>query len=487
MVVESLQPRLIICSTGTSIAGGPSRSLAPAAYREAIRARIEKERAAGDGGIQRISAETNSLTQMALSSRDAVALLHSDTEDGAICAELLAELIREHFRPTRVDVVLIRGLDAQDPQAFRQRGVPHLLARLRTLCENDAMERGLRPVINATGGFKSTVPYLTLFGMMQGIDVTYIHELAKSLITLPPAPLGFDYERLARAREALEALRQKECMPREDFLKMIPSLSWDQRPYFESLVEPLDGDVVIPSAFGAWLQDLLASSQASVHVHPDVLSTIKSLEGPKAQQIEQMLLRVADPLWRHSKRHRFSGTDLTVYKPGNTAERIACILRADKVYVCVAYADHDRYERELPGRRQADYDLRQFIPWRADDATQKVYLYDLDARADLNKASSDIRQLESELERLLEREQALELQVANLAAEKQDLAAQLTQVEANLAALQDSQSAEATVAPEPQPHLPSEQPPITERELPPDPPARRAQERPWWRRLLRLT
>lgn len=36
---------------------------------------------------------------------------------------------------------------------------------------------------------------------------------------------------------------------------------------------------------------------------------------------------------------------------------------AETVYVAEVYADHDEYERDLPGRRRRDYNARNFTPY----------------------------------------------------------------------------------------------------------------------------
>jgi hypothetical protein len=56
------------------------------------------------------------------------------------------------------------------------------------------------------------------------------------------------------------------------------------------------------------------------------------------------------------------GTDLTVYKPGNTSECMAAIVRGDRVYVC-ELLPHGVYERMLPTKRVADYTLSEFTLW----------------------------------------------------------------------------------------------------------------------------
>src|SRR6185436_19615245 len=86
--------------------------------------------------------------------------------------------------------------------------------------------------------------------------------------------------------------------------------------------------------------------------------------GLAREQFKQMLNRCRDPLWRREKYHKFAGTDLDVYKPGNTAQRLAGWVNARGVYVAELYPNHDLYERDLPGHRRADYDVNDFVAWK---------------------------------------------------------------------------------------------------------------------------
>jgi CRISPR/Cas system-associated protein Csm6 len=51
---------------------------------------------------------------------------------------------------------------------------------------------GHQIILNATGCFKSVVPYLTLRGLLYRLNVVYIFEQSNALLTLPPAPIHFD-------------------------------------------------------------------------------------------------------------------------------------------------------------------------------------------------------------------------------------------------------------------------------------------------------
>ena len=171
----------VICTAGTSVAQGVEWRGDEKAYRDGIRQRIQRLQ---PGDILRLaSAETNSLAKLKITQGDEVALLHSETPDGRICAEEVARLAEKHFE-TAPTLREIAGLQVTDAQRFRRIGVQNLFSVLAELHSH-------RPdvVLNATGGFKAVVPYLTLYGLMHRLQVIYLFERSDSLITTAAGPL----------------------------------------------------------------------------------------------------------------------------------------------------------------------------------------------------------------------------------------------------------------------------------------------------------
>src|SRR5207237_27816 len=148
--------------------------------------------------------------------------LVSETEDGRLCGERLVELTRSELG-SRARSVVIQGMQIRDGQRFRQLGVRNLfdqIDRLRKETTEDEIE------LNATGGFKGMVPYLTLYGIFHDLPVSYIFEQSDTLIRLPRIPLAFDWERLAPAARAVFALSQDVLHERE-FRALLPSDYWE--------------------------------------------------------------------------------------------------------------------------------------------------------------------------------------------------------------------------------------------------------------------
>lgn len=370
--MKQKQLSTIVCTTGTSVAG-PANPMAkhqsPGAYGKAILERVEKLRRelSSKAFLTKISAETNSLRAMDVSEDDKLILLHTETKDGQICAHEVAGILEHDFN-IRPVLRSIKGLQVTDALRFRREGIQDLVRVLDEL-HTEAAGNGSKLSLNITGGFKGVVPYVTLFGLLRRLDVVYLFEQSDSLICLPPAPLSFDYERLSRARVAIGAIADKVSMTREDFYKLIPGLPYPERDWYGLLLEDAADagtEHVTLSPLGLLFENDARAEEAKVYISKNAQEQFDCSEGDCRAQFAFMLLRVGDPLWRRGKVHIFHGTDLRVFKPGATSERIACIIRDGCVYVC-ELLKHDEYERVLQKRKESQYKLGEFSPWDPPD------------------------------------------------------------------------------------------------------------------------
>lgn len=362
----------ILCTTGTSIAGrNVTPELAADVLRAAIRERVRAELAQRgvQDALRSLSAETNSLLALKAASGDRVILLHTDTPDGAVCAEEIQRVVGEHLA-CDVSLHRIDGLQVDDPQAFRRDGIRNLFSVVDEYCSPFRYQVAPPISLNMTGGFKSVVPYLTLYGLLNRLPVVYLFERSQHMITLPPAPVSFDLDLLGRARDALTDLFRQETMRKDDFWARIPNLAHHDRATFECLLEEAD-DLVSPSSFARLLQRDLVEHQGEVRWSSAARKSYNGSSGMARDQFTFMLLRVRDPLWRKQKLHPVkAATDLTVFKPGRTSERMLARVEGTRVDVC-DLMQHDGYEAALrQGRKYADY--RDFEVWQPPQDTGDI-------------------------------------------------------------------------------------------------------------------
>lgn len=361
--------RVIICTAGTSIATGITAGRGPNGnkleFYSAVRKRLDQlrqETAQNEAFLARASAETHSLARLKLAKGDRVVLLTTDTQEGLWCANLVAELI-ERYLVSDVTVYPIEGLQVTDKERFRKTGVENLFRRLDKLTYDYA---NVEIVLNVTGGFKAVVPYLTIYGLLKQLPVVYIFEQSSSLLHLPPIPINFDYERLGRARGALQRLLEKSVMPKEEFFREIGNLKHQERKWFEALLEEDERGQVTLSAFGVLLAEDYQRQTAEVLLSPGARKTYEESRGKLRRQLDAVLANLIDPLWRGQHRHKFHQTDLDVFKLPGLPIRIAAIVQGSRIYVCELYRDHETYQKDLPRRRRSDYEsqLGKFHVWR---------------------------------------------------------------------------------------------------------------------------
>ena len=140
-----------------------------------------------------------------------VRLLASDT----IASQLAAEILEEKFKILGDQVSVkfdssndvIKGLQVEDPEAFSSKGMTQLIQRINSISGGFvglAITRNF--AINITGGYKATVPYLTILAQLERVALYYNFEDTDALIKIPQAPLVIDWASIERHSDVLMQL-----------------------------------------------------------------------------------------------------------------------------------------------------------------------------------------------------------------------------------------------------------------------------------------
>lgn len=154
-------------------------------------------------------AEIKSLIKLQSELRDdlKVYLFCSDTILGRLAGEILRKELGkvEPLRSiTLMSPVIIEDLQVADRKRFIM-GVRNLIREIYRVSEG----YWENVVINITGGFKSTIPYLSMLGQVNRCPVYYIFEDAETLIRIPPCPLSVDWEVFERHEEFFSRLEEE--------------------------------------------------------------------------------------------------------------------------------------------------------------------------------------------------------------------------------------------------------------------------------------
>lgn len=355
--IDKKMPRLIIMPAGISIVRNlkSSDGIELTLGQEAVQ--LKSVLNAQAQNLKKVSAELSILTKLNITSEDKVVFLATDTDEGE-CAANANAIVAQHFFNVRVEVKRIEGFVLDNADTFVKEGLRNFFHALDGLV-GEARDHGYEPIMEVAGGIKPAIPYTAIYAMLQRIPLVYVFEKTQALITLPPLPLDFDWTALEQAEKVLRKIEEDVAIsPRE--LKGILGEGFHR---LEGLFEEMEGKMTL-SAFGHMLlEGLERSRQMPVMLSPSVADKLERLPSLQRQQIEMLLDRVRNPIWRAAKWHPFSGTDLDVWKPGPTSLRLAGWVEGELVYVAEIYTKHEEYERDLSSRSRNQYEPKSFKPY----------------------------------------------------------------------------------------------------------------------------
>jgi len=134
-----------------------------------------------------------------------VRLLSTDTIEGRLATEIVCKLMRDNginceFEPEKD---IIRGLQVDDAEMFQNEGLYNLAKRLE---EFQNSRYNLSCVYNFSGGYKSTIPYITIMAQMFNAPMYYVFEESKQLIEIGRLPIVFDYAAFAENQAVFQKL-----------------------------------------------------------------------------------------------------------------------------------------------------------------------------------------------------------------------------------------------------------------------------------------
>lgn len=250
--------RMIICTVGTSLLTNRDGGRPWAGWRRDIllpeKADVVNWLSEADPIVA--SAEMNANSRLEVDEGDRIALLHSDTTDGRFCADC----IKAHYESKGIRCSLKEigslGLGANK---FTN-GLKALVHKAITL-KKEAESSYLKPVFNATGGFKAEIAFLNLLGALLGVEVVYIFEAHSELVTLPKLPLDWDTNFVLENKAFFDWI---DSEPRKES----EVRSWlMSKPELEALVEKdNDGNMYLTAAGDLLYQAALNKTDAHPHV-----------------------------------------------------------------------------------------------------------------------------------------------------------------------------------------------------------------------------
>lgn len=144
--------------------------------------------------ISEISAEIKSILKLKEELRDMleIYLLCSDTILSKLAGEILEEIlpqikILDIANKDEIKVEVINGLQVWNRREFLE-GMVSLINKIHRIANYNWQDM----IINITGGYKATIPYLTILGQVHKCPIYYIFEDTDALIKIPYLPIDFN-------------------------------------------------------------------------------------------------------------------------------------------------------------------------------------------------------------------------------------------------------------------------------------------------------
>lgn len=265
-----------------------------------------------------------------------VFLLASDS----ILSVLAAEIIKEWFEEyggflIDFDMVegkgIIDGLQIEDDYLFRTKAMKNLIRRVEEI--SDGYYGNV--IFNITGGYKATVPYLTLMAQVNGAVTHYIFENTDALITIPLLPLDIDWK-LFEDNWHLFLQLEDGIANWLKFQSKHPKLN----EKIKDLIEVVDNFAML-SGIGQIFWNRYKSRFAFYYAIPAVWEKIKKDKGLKRL--------IKQKLWNEELRKVKTEikNNHKVWDDGDNQLRVLYFVKGEKIYIYEAFTEHDRYEKFL--------------------------------------------------------------------------------------------------------------------------------------------
>lgn len=155
--------------------------------------------------LDRMPPEIKSLQKIGVSKDDRLVFYATETPQSIYAARLLAHFYQR--RDCETEWQVITGLQSSDARRFSQ-GIQRYIESVTDCVQQ--WRYSYEIILNATSGFKSLIPYMTLIGALNGLTMQYIFETSPTLLSLPFVKLRFDDELFERYGEALFQRLDKE-------------------------------------------------------------------------------------------------------------------------------------------------------------------------------------------------------------------------------------------------------------------------------------
>lgn len=292
-----------------------------------------------------ISAEIKSLVKLKQEIKEdfEIHLLHSDTILSYLAGEIIKEKLRDinefaDIKEDSIKLINIDSLQVWDRGEFNK-GMSNLISEIYQI----AQEYWDNIIINITGGYKATIPYLTILAQINRCLIYYIFEDTDALIKIPNIPFStewYNLDNLIKYEEKLKIL-EKGIDNRDDFEKIKNSEFYKEFSFLIWEDDIDDQTIAALNPIGKIIYEKYKQKYFTFYCTKDTSIRIDSDERLKTIIIKQF----SNEQTRRNKTEMKNGH--SVYDAGDNPFRFFYTERDGNIYIYKAFNNHDEYIRYL--------------------------------------------------------------------------------------------------------------------------------------------
>lgn len=265
-----------------------------------------------------------------------VYLLASDTLNSRICAEVIRDKVvldgvNIHFNKHKH---IIQGLQVTDRDRFAKEGLENLFS----VIEGISGSYYKYTIINITGGYKATIPLLTIFAQVNHIPLYYIFEDTDAPIQIPSLPVTLDWD-IFETYASIFAKAEHHDWGIDNWSAVEHTIQQDHRESFLTCFE-IAGNYAIVNTAGKILWRRFKSRQYTFYSNEQVKQMCQN-----DPDFQQYLMKLFDEQLAMTKTEHKNGH--LVLDLGRTAPRIFYRKKAGDLYVYKYTRHNNEYERFL--------------------------------------------------------------------------------------------------------------------------------------------
>lgn len=178
--------------------------------------------------LQKFPAEIKSLVKLGCDKNTFNYLIITDTAPCRLCGEFLSDFISENLYSS-TELIRIKGLTVDSANSFLNEGLKNLGRESLNILDNLEYQE---VYFNLTGGFKATIPYLSIIAMLKGIPINYIYEDENNIITIPHLPLEYNLSKLKELKDIFINIEVNSSINQSE---MYNNLNENNKIFFEKI------------------------------------------------------------------------------------------------------------------------------------------------------------------------------------------------------------------------------------------------------------